>query len=330
MHRRRAFTLMELLITIILTGIIMGAVLSLFFSVFKNYDFHQDITEAKQTGIIALASMQPFVLNAGLGMPAEESEFSDRSFRWGPNASDRLPVIFPDTSSSTKNFYYFIQPAMNASDRSPSLSGHAPALWVVYAMPSGIRIIEGNENFVGVMSDTAVSFDSAAFNQALRFSGSVDAQRLAFSTETKKPSTLKHWVVFPASTPPHPFTVDSASSTEITLRSHSNQSGNSIVPQDELHYVRAAKIFVQNGELIIDHLDGSGAQSVVNNIAGMWCSFDPDDRVLTVRILARAGTMREEGVQSELEGWPAEAEAFWKRDVRYRHAVVSRSWRIRN
>lgn len=335
MRRRRAFTMAELLISMVIIGMIMGSILSLFFSVFENYDYHQDITEAKQTGMIAMASIQPYIVNAGLGLPVKVDDFKDSSFRWGTAAAARLSTLFPGTSASTKNFHYFIQPALNAVDRQPNVSDPSPALWVVYALPSGIRIIEGDENFIGVMSDTSEPISSAKFKQTLKFSGTFDSQQLTLSPGTANPMTIKHWVTFPAATPPHPFTVTDVSTVTspptMTLRSHSGSSSNTIVPHDELHYVRAAKIFVQSEELKIDRLDGSGAQPVVNNIVGMWCTFDPEgDRVLTVRILARAGIKRTAGVQSGIDGWPAEAEALWGHDNHYRHAVVSRSWRIRN
>lgn len=104
----------------------------------------------------------------------------------------------------------------------------------------------------------------------------------------------------------------------------------SILPLDELYYLRAAKVFVKNSSLTIDHLDGSGEQSVLDGIIGMWCEFDRTTRLLTIRVLARADEAREPGVQGELDGWPAAADARWPKNDAYRHAVVARSWRIRN
>ena len=59
MRKKRGFTLTEILISILIIGIVMSAVMTLFVSVFKSYEFHQDIMEAKQRGQIALAAIEP-------------------------------------------------------------------------------------------------------------------------------------------------------------------------------------------------------------------------------------------------------------------------------
>ena len=58
MRRRafKAFTLAEILTSILIIGVVMGAVITLFYSVFESYQFHQDITAAKQNGQNALAA----------------------------------------------------------------------------------------------------------------------------------------------------------------------------------------------------------------------------------------------------------------------------------
>ncbi len=328
MRKQHGFTLIELLIALIITGFVMGSVLVLLFSIFKNYEYDQDITEAKQRGQIAIAAMQPFVINAGLGLPPSATDFQ-KAFRWSKNRTiSALPVLFPVSTGDTKNFGYFIQLATNSVSTTDAKS--APALWTVYSVPSGARVAGGGtESMLGVMADTDNDSDSGEYDREISISGSLSPVQIAASFP---PNTLKSWVAFPAATPPFPFTVaELTASGSIKIRSHSATGGGTIPSFDELHYVRAAKIFVADGELKIDRLDGSGAQSVVDGIAGMWCTFDPDgDRVLTVRILARAGTMREGNIQVGVEGWPAEAEAVWTRDNHYRHVVVSRSWRIRN
>lgn len=327
MKKFRAFTLVELLIALIITGLVAGSVITLFFSVFKNYEFHQDITEAKQRGQIALAVMQPFIMNAGLGLPPSAADFRS-AFQWSKNGTTyRLSTLFPGVSGDPRNFAHFFQLANNGE--TINLTSAAPAFWVVYSVPAAAWISGGGlEALPGVRTNTAKDSDSEEFTREIQYSGSVSSQQLL---AVFPPSTLKSWISFPASTPSFPFTVSELGTSKLKLRSHSSATGNMIPPLDELHYVRAAKIFVENGMLKINRLDGSGAQTVADGIAGMWCTFDSDgDRILTVRILARADARRGNQTQSGIEGWPAEAEAFWGRDARFRHAVVSRSWRIRN
>lgn len=160
------------------------------------------------------------------------------------------------------------------------------------------------------------------FSDTIPITGSIDPQHIVENEKDR----LKSWIVFPSSETPF-FIEEIGSGATLKLQTRRDDR---ILPLDELHFVRAAKIYVHDNSLIVDHLDDSGAHVMADGVVGMWCRFDRDDRILTVHILARADTKREPGVQPVLEGWPAAAEAFWPRDNAYRHAVVSRSWRIRN
>lgn len=329
--RHSAFTLVELLIAVVILGLVASSAVALFFSIFKSNELHQDITEAKQRGQIALAAMQPLVLNAGLGLPPDESEFFS-SFQWTKGGTlHRMPLLFPGPVGSVKNFARPVQLAEDAVTVSPSSAKASPALWTVYSAPAEVWVGGGGlEGFPGVRTDVAKDSDSSEFLREYPLNGAAVALKLDAAFP---PNTLKSWVTFPAATPPCPFTVAdiSTGAPKITLRSHSASTTNMIAPFDELHYVRAAKFFVEGGALKVDHLDGSGAQSIVEGIAGMWCTFDPGtDRILTVYILAKGDAQREKNVQDRVEGWPAEANDHWKPDSRYRYATVSRSWRIRN
>jgi len=326
MKRCRAFTLVELIIAMIITGLVMSSVVVLLFSIFKNYELHQDITEAKQRGQIAIAVMQPLVLNAGLGLPVTDADFQN-TFQWSKNGTvSILSVLFPETPGDPKNFSGFIQLANN--EESVSASSEAPAFWVVYTVPSGAWVLGGLESLAGVRTNTAEDSDDEQFSQEIQFTGSLSSEQVVANFP---PTSLRSWIAFPSAMPSFPFTVAEIKTSSIKVRSHSASTANMIPPFDEIRYVRAAKIFVEGGVLKINHMDGSGAQPIADGIAGMWCSFNPQgDRLLTVQVLARAGTPRGAGVQGRIEGWPAAAEAHWGRDTKYRYAVVTRTWRVRN
>ena len=72
---RKAFTLVEILISILILGVVMSAVMTLFFSVFESYKFHQDMMEAKQRGQVALAAIQPYISASAMGLPNRETPF---------------------------------------------------------------------------------------------------------------------------------------------------------------------------------------------------------------------------------------------------------------
>ena len=66
---RRGFTLVELLAALLISGVAAGAVVSILFSCLKSLELHGDLAQATQRAELALAMIQPFVLNAGLGLP---------------------------------------------------------------------------------------------------------------------------------------------------------------------------------------------------------------------------------------------------------------------
>jgi prepilin-type N-terminal cleavage/methylation domain-containing protein len=314
MRVRRAFTLVELLIAIVITGFVMSAVITLFFSVFKNYELHQDISSAKQRGHIALALIQPFVLNAGLGLPPDNAS-DPQAFQRAFVDIPPLEPLFP--AQQNQRFSSFVQLAeiQSSGEMTVSAASEASALWLVYSISSGTGVDKGFEPRRGVVLDIPIR-------------GTLDLQHVAAYTPDT-PNPLKSWVVFPSATTPLLVQNIGSGGTVRIMRFLSNLD-DKVLPLDEMRFVRAVKIFVSGTSLIVNRLDGSSGQTVADGIAGMWCRFDQNERVLTVYILARADTRREPGVQGALDGWPAAADVRWPRDAAYRYAVVSRSWRIRN
>jgi Tfp pilus assembly protein PilW len=66
---RKAFTLTEILISLVILTLIMGAVIGLFFAIVKHLEQSNDITTAQQRGEMVLTALGPKILAAGLGMP---------------------------------------------------------------------------------------------------------------------------------------------------------------------------------------------------------------------------------------------------------------------
>jgi len=71
--RKKGFTLTEILISIVILGLIMGAVLGLFFAIVKHLEQSNDITTAQQRGEMVLTALGPKILAAGVGMPKSAS-----------------------------------------------------------------------------------------------------------------------------------------------------------------------------------------------------------------------------------------------------------------
>lgn len=325
LSRKKGFTLTEILVSILIIGIVMSAVMTLLVSVFKSYEFHQDISEAKQRGQIAIAAMEPLIVNAGLGMPAASDDFME-AFKDNSIIIDKY-----DNKANKQNFTGPVQiatvnqtskvsEAVLILDKENDLNHTdekftGDSLWVVYALPSGF----GVSNEVGAITSTA----------SLEIDPDDDYSPLKSNLEKYNDASpsLKSWVTFPAGKYPLKVNIDPPSlnsTTPLILETTKNQV---IHRFDELHYVRAAKIWNNGGNLLMNELMGSGEQPVVDGIYGMRCVYDRGgDRILTVTVLARADTLRPELNITSVDGWGD----IGTLNKKYRYAAVSRSWRMRN
>ena len=303
--KKTGFTLVEILTSIVILGVVMGAVLTLFYSTFESYQFHQDIMEAKQRGHIALTAMQPYISGAALGLSSKKENF-ERGFAFDDehnNFSAQKPVFLAgDDDDPTAQFK---APVQLARDGAVVADGthEGNELWIVYAIPSGI----------GVEGEFEVNPEA----RELTLTGKL-------SVEGDK-NTLKSWLVFPAGLSPI-FVKSIGVGNKITVLSHITQK---VFAFEEAHYLKGVKITAEGNRLYIRQSDGSGNQPVVEGVEAIWLTFDGDgDRVLRATILAKGDTRHSEEYQGTVEGWPNEAPP--PKDRHYRYATVTRSWRIRN
>ncbi len=308
MRARRGFTLVELLVSIVLLGLVMSSVLMVFSSVLKSYEFHQDISEAKQRGQIALSAIQPYVLNAGLALPNRASTFQEAF-----NQQSKITPV-PGFPNDVKNFRGAVQPA--DTPLSLNISGTdtkkaASALWLVYSVPTGAGV---NYEYEFQKND----------------SQTIDVENFArLESEnklSKNSSDLRAWISFPSGTSPLNITAIDSGTKKITLNAPLLQK---IAAFDEIHYVRAVKIHVNNNNLYVRSLLTGADQPIIEGIAGLWCTYDEEkDRVLSISVLSRGSTRHNEVFQTEVSGWPADAPQ--PTDLHYRYTAVTRSWRMRN
>ena len=82
--RRQGMTLVELLVTILIGGIVMGAVSLLFVAFFRNFNMQDDLAEAQQNGEMGLTLIETYVLQAGMGMPSLSSADFQAAFDIAP------------------------------------------------------------------------------------------------------------------------------------------------------------------------------------------------------------------------------------------------------
>ena len=90
-RKRKAFTLTEILVSMLILGLIMGAVIGLFFAIVMHLEQSNDITTAQQRGEMVLTALGPRIMAAGLGMP-ETSGRLRRQIR-NPVFDARFPFV---------------------------------------------------------------------------------------------------------------------------------------------------------------------------------------------------------------------------------------------
>ena len=306
---RKAFTLVEILISILILGVVMSAVMTLFFSVFESYKFHQDMMEAKQRGQVALAAIQPYISSSALGLPNRETPFQT-AFTSTAGVSKTASALLP--ANVLEKFTSPVQVAsgdvvVSGVVNSDDISGSA--LWLVFAVPSGI----GVENDYQI-DGTGTEIELTAVPPA--------------DLLIKDTNSMKSWVAFPGSTAPmFVNSVNPSDGKKITLAARTAQKVSAF---DELHYVRAVKIKITNENLNVKHLsDGLAVNEpwspVVEGIQDMLVEFTAD-RILRVSVLGKGSVRHNVEYMSDIVGWDGPKPA----DMRYRYAVVTRSWRIRN
>ena len=291
---RRGFTVAELLAAMLISGAAAGAVLGILFSCFKSLELHRDLAQATLRAELALAMIQPFVLNAGLGVPnARPGEFLK-----GDNGVS-LPLV--------RDFERPVQLALSAA--AVSSFSAAPALWTVYSVPGGRGT--RNEALLTRGEECHLPLDGGVLNPVLVVAGTYD---------------MKSWVTFPSAG--YPLRVTRRSDYSLNVMP---QEDCAVAAFDELHFVRAAKIFLSAGTLTIDRMDGSGAQPGVSGVVGTWFEFDQEGRTLTARVLARSEEKRSGPARGSLEEWPEDAvPKVADLTPGYRYVVAMRSWRVRN
>lgn len=315
MRRRafKAFTLAEILTSILIIGVVMGAVITLFYSVFESYQFHQDITAAKQNGQNALAAIQPYISASALGVPNHKDAFKN-AFDKHQGIDKKASAILPGENDNDFRFKTTVQIASAGKAVTPASDDDeysGDELWLVYAVPSGTGVEEDFEVESGgsevLLKDP---LNAAPYSNHIVING----------------ASVKSWVAFPGSSYPMFINkIDPGNPRKLTLAARNPQK---ISAFDEMHYVRAVKIKVENNTMKVAHLledpDLAGSPTV-EGIEDALFEFGPD-RVLKVTFLARGETRHNTEYMTEIPGWDGPMPA----DMHYRYAAVTRSWRIRN
>lgn len=307
-----AFTLVELLISVVIVGIIGGAAASLLYSYIGSFEQTSDYVTARQRGESVLAILERPILHASLGIP-ESPDLVATSMDYVTKADSVFQKAFTDSAGGPIiNTWY--HPVVTSS---PDRSLEGAELRIVYAMPSGVVQKSG----VFVNDASIVSLD---------LSGSAPLVDVAAPSRLQ----LDSWITFP--TLGFPLYVSGGTTTKPTVqRPSSNTTSGFIAAYDELMYIRALRAFIttdSNGSFFAteDLTAGSGSQKRIEGVRKLNFRFDPFSGVLNVSVLSQGNKRYSSEVVQSLVGWTASADAITSEDRHFRLAVTSAAWRLRN
>lgn len=313
---RRGFSLVEILIAVVILSIVSIAAVGLFFAFTKHFEQSADLTAARQRGEMVLSRLETAVLQAGLSMPNDSTNFKKvysggttgliQALSNAINGWDK-PIYLPDDSNNKVTFegkdYY-------------------KKIGIVYGLSSGI----------GVLEEYDVSENT---EQKLELSEACPLDRIK---QTSTGNTTDGWVTFSGCQTPFVVTkIDNTTNPPmLTVKS----SRSDLIPFfAELQYVRALYAYVSSPggtspQFYIQDVTRGPAQPAVEGVSQVLFSFDDSGTdatdVLTVHVLLR-GNRRFPGQYTlgDVPGWPI-AGTVTDEDRHYRLVAISASWRVRN
>jgi prepilin-type N-terminal cleavage/methylation domain-containing protein len=289
-NHKTGFTFVELLIAMVIVAIVSGAVIMLGYTYLNHFEQANELSMARERGIMVMTYLEKRVLHTGIGMPLSNGLFDDA-----------FSGLLAGSLSSWN------QPLDNPVDETGSTE-----LRIAYAVPSGVR--------------TIASADVVTTSTTIELSGPVGGHIDTTYTET----STKDWVVFPSLRMPLRVTGHSdtsGSETVDVLAKVDEPEGWHVPANDEMHVVRFMRAFADGGLFKVEDMTaGTGEQPVVEGIVD--CVFSVDDSgVLSVAVLARGNNRYDRYVApADIDGWgvvPEDAR-------HYHLTAVSKGWRIRN
>lgn len=310
---KRGFTLTELLVAMLITGIVAGAAITVFSVFIFHFEQTDELTTAQQNGEMVLTILRNPVLHAGLALPASADELPDVF----------SPDLKPDPHLTGSLIDEFSGGSITVSNSLPD-GGDPPGgnvLLVLYGIPS---------HFIAESSGDLNS-PPVAINLSGKVNGNLD----------ESPSNLtKAWALFPTAGVPARVTGIDPSGSKDKLTLVPVETGNgTIAAYDELYYLRGMRAFARKGDFYTEDLTLQAAQPRVENIAAVF--FERRDSVLQVWVVAAGPKEHDKPVYDDWSAftiafpeWPGssafedfDSGKIWKK---HRLRVLSESWRIRN
>jgi prepilin-type N-terminal cleavage/methylation domain-containing protein len=358
----RAFSLVEVMLAMLIMGILGVAVVASMWTMSALFSQTEDYASAQQEIETIFQAVGPQITNAGLGMPNNKigkGSFAD-SFRsatppimasmgavgeeWGG------PVTIASADSSGGSFVFVEDKTVTLPSGRYIYGGNV--LYYAWSIPTGVRIKDvdlhgeaelqnGNRVTFGFVNENADVQKLESFRYGGRVVGIAAQVPL-----TSKEST-RRWIAF--ATVRVPFWLQGWRKNAVDVANPDGGGNNSatviMAPEstkpftrvlsnyEEVLLVQVCRIYLRNGELI-QEFSGTGTvwepNVLAKDIVGLYFTFDPDHRLVTMHVAARGIESDPVGTASAPSNWPSFAPPISTGDQRYRILTGMMTWRIRN
>lgn len=361
---KKAFTLVELLISMLIMSILGGVVVSVLWMMFGLFTQTEDYTSARQEVEFAVRSISRQVANIGLGMPNNRQALGSfaEAFRgdgpsnnpimasmgrigeeWGgPVALGVIstdPFVFVDTLSAIEN---------------GAQGYHGPILYYAWAVPTGVltevnnmvpmRVTNGSHLALSILT---VDSGDSGLTKLQNFFYAPEGRSLGITASTaSKGNDPSSWIVFPSLGIPMLIrtinTANSSLSADVAPFSTLPLQGLAM-GLEEVHLIQVARLHLDTatGELIQTVLgprynqntnSGNIRNVLARNVLGLYFSFDPESRLLRMYIAAEGQNPDHAGKSSGTQAlkWPSFATTPLPANTPSRYIVNEVVWKIRN
>lgn len=302
--QRKAFSLVEVLLVIIIGSLVAGAAVTLLYGYTKNFEQSTEYTKAVQRSQMALTVLGPAVLNSGIGMPDDEDGFSHfRSKIINPHMQHMTkPLLIQDGPEGEKNGY----------------------IHVFYAIPFEKAAAKGVEDISKPFSLEVFPSDGSTAGKLKNLLnpsyGGVDGK--------------DKWVVMPTAGIPL-RTVSVRDSFTIDFEGSPGSTSGRISPGDRLYNLRYLEAYVKNTKntdlpaLYVSD-NSSSATPQVLGVRRVYFEWVDDRKVLRAWILGQGDVKFDRPLNQHVD-WPAKSGyTLTDQDRQYYLAVSRADWRVRN
>jgi prepilin-type N-terminal cleavage/methylation domain-containing protein len=361
---KKAFSFVELLISIVIIAVLGGAALMLLWFTIGSYSQMDDYTSAEQEMEYAIQRLSRDFAMIGLGMPNNRKGVSSFASTFSFSSTPPVMAFFGSTTDtkwggpvtvantttgSEYNATTITNPGLltNADLFGPGGSAYVgPELYYAWAIPTGMKARFGTpdgETGVEVTNKDEVKIspffppEGTGRNYLEKFY--YDGINGKFSPSAGANSVRK-WLLFPTLRLPllaEGWVSGDGLTTQVAPESVKDVKGT-LMGLDEIHLIQAARLFRNDQNelvrVVFDTASSFTSEVLAHNVVGLGFIYNPDSRLLTMYIAARGMEADAVGHNKALpKSWPS-----WLQDkapiasanLRYRILTKNLTWRIRN